>query len=104
MTEDAVRSAMKRHVGGLWTAATDLLVRMDDPRMTIDQLRASRSATMFRAQVIAYRNWMLDVVRTLPNAFTPEEKKFLEFWFKQMDTCAPGGEHLPAITPAEDRR
>jgi len=81
---ESLHRRVPTHLGGLWLATVELLLLMDRPGMTIERLRGSQPATMFRAQVLAFRQWMIEASQIVPG-MTPEEKKFLEHWFKELD-------------------
>jgi len=85
MTQDELRETLNCRVGGLWMAAMVLVKLMDHPQINLHELRESKPARIFREQARMMNQYMMDFINTLPrDALPPEEKKFLELWFKEV--------------------
>jgi hypothetical protein len=70
------------HTGGLFCAASDLLIQIDDPAMTIATLRESSAARMLRK---LHRNMRAYLHESLMDArMSPEERETLRKAFELM--------------------
>jgi hypothetical protein len=64
--------------------ASALTRLMDHPGMTIEELRNSLPAQILREHLRLFDTWLTAAVKATPNSIlTPEERKFLLFWFDE---------------------
>jgi hypothetical protein len=91
MSEDTLRTELSSHVGGIFVSAASLIRKMDRPGMSIEMLRGSREAELFRGQLEGFSAWFFAAVAVTPDSvLTPEEKTFLHYWIAERDRQ---GEH-----------
>lgn len=85
MIEDELHLSVKTHIGGIFVAAADLIRKMDRPGMTIEQLRGTHEAGMFRRQTADFSNWMEAAMTSAPDSVAPPEyRRFLSHWFNEL--------------------
>ena len=85
-SEDELHIAAKTHIGGIFIAAADLVRKLDRPGMTIELLRASNEAWMFRRQVSDFSCWLKASLAAQPDSVVPPEARtFLHYWFNELE-------------------
>jgi hypothetical protein len=83
---DKLQMAAKTHVGGMALAAASLMKKLDRPGITIEMLRASSEAQIFRQQVKDLNAWFYASIAALPESvFTLEEKRIAHYLFAEKE-------------------
>ena len=79
--DDLLRTQLPNHIGGMFCAAASLIRKLDRHGMTIELLRESREAEMFRAQAEGFSSWLHAAAAATPDNVLPaEERRLLSYW------------------------
>jgi hypothetical protein len=86
MPDESDRQVFSNHVAGLTLAASKLVRMMDRPGMTIELLRSTQAAGIFREHTEDLSRFLTaQMLATPEGVLTSEEKVFLQHWLAEKD-------------------
>jgi hypothetical protein len=90
VNEEQAHAALNQQIGGIFLAASLLVIELNRPGMTIERLKASPEAQTFNQSVLRFRRWMDDGGKVYARFAPTKEREELEYWKAQIDGAMAG--------------